>query len=119
MDCKIILDSLYIDSASLTKEDIFRLSDAIAGDYEEIKNKKERWKKIKNDPYYNALQVKFAYAVTCHKAQGGQWQAVFMDTGYLTEEMIDREFLRWMYTAFTRPREVLYLVNFDKRFFDE
>lgn len=117
-DCKLILDSLFMESAAMTKEDSFRLYEEISADYADIKNKRERWKKLRNDPYYNALQVKFAYAVTCHKAQGGQWQAVFMDTGYLTEEMIDREFLRWMYTAFTRPREVLFLVNFDKKFFE-
>lgn len=75
--------------------------------------------KIRANPWFNALQVKFAYAVTCHKAQGGQWKAVFVDTGYLSEEQHDREFLRWLYTAFTRPTEKLFLVNFDKRFFGE
>ncbi len=119
MDCKIILDTLVAESASLTSEDNLRLFNAISEDYLDIKNKRERWKKIKADPYFNALQVKFAYAVTCHKAQGGQWRTVFVDTGYLAGEMIDREFLRWLYTAFTRPTEKLYLVNFDKRFFEE
>jgi exodeoxyribonuclease-5 len=119
MECKIILDSIGVESASLTREDLVKLFHAIAEDYAEIKNKRERWKKIKDDPYFNALQVKFAYAVTCHKAQGGQWKNVFVDTGYLTEEMISREFTRWLYTAFTRAREKLYLVNFDKRFFEE
>jgi exodeoxyribonuclease V len=119
MECKIILDSIEVESASLTREDLVRLFHAISEDYAEIKNKRERWKKIKVDPYFNALQVKFAYAVTCHKAQGGQWNNVFVDTGYLTEEMINREFIRWLYTAFTRAREKLYLVNFDKRFFEE
>jgi exodeoxyribonuclease V len=119
MECKIILDSIGVESASLTREDLVRLFHAIAEDYAEIKNKRERWKKIKEDPYFNALQVKFAYAVTCHKAQGGQWNTVFVDTGYLTEEMINKEFIRWIYTAFTRAREKLFLVNFDKRFFEE
>jgi exodeoxyribonuclease V len=118
IQCKIILDTLVVESASLTREDLLRLYNSISEDYAEIKNKRERWKKIKADPYFNALQVKFAYAVTCHKAQGGQWNTVFVDTGYLTEEMVDKEFLRWLYTAFTRAREKLYLVNFDKRFFE-
>ena len=69
---------------------------------------------IKENPYYNALQVKFAYALTCHKAQGGQWKAVFVDHGFLNEEMLDKEYYRWLYTAFTRPTEKLFLVNFNK-----
>jgi exodeoxyribonuclease-5 len=72
---------------------------------------------IKEDPYYNALQIKFAYAVTCHKAQGGQWDAVFVDQGYLTEEMIDLDFLRWLYTAITRAKRQLFLVNFAQTLF--
>ncbi len=119
LDCKILLDTLEVEAPALTRDDHMRLYNAVSEDYADIKNKRERWKKIKADPYFNALQVKFAYAVTCHKAQGGQWSTVFVDTGYLTEEMIDREFLRWLYTAFTRAREKLYLVNFDKRFFEE
>ena len=119
VDCKIILETLDAEAATLSRDEQVRLYHAIAEDFPEIKNKRERWKRIKADPYFNALQVKFAYAVTCHKAQGGQWQAVFVDTGYLTDEMMDREFLRWLYTAFTRPTEKLFLVNFDKRFFAE
>ena len=117
-DCKIILDTLAIESASLTSEQNRKLFEAVAEDYMDIPNKKKRWEKIKEDPYFNAMQVKFAYAVTCHKAQGGQWHAVFVDQGYLTEEMINTEFLRWLYTAFTRPTEKLYLVNFNKEFFE-
>lgn len=116
-DCKIILDALSIESASLNGEQNRKLFDAVSEDYVDIKNKKTRWEKIKANPYFNALQVKFAYAVTCHKAQGGQWSAVFVDQGYLTEEMLNVEFLRWLYTAFTRPTERLYLVNFNKEFF--
>jgi exodeoxyribonuclease V len=119
LQCKILLDTLEVESASLTREDQLRLFNTVSEDYADIKNKRERWKKIRVDPYFNALQVKFAYAVTCHKAQGGQWNTVFVDTGYLTEEMINKEFLRWLYTAFTRAREKLYLVNFDKHFFAE
>ncbi len=119
IECKILLDTLDVEAPALTRDDQIRLYNAVSEDYADIKNKRERWKKVKADPYFNALQVKFAYAVTCHKAQGGQWSTVFLDTGYLTDEMIDREFLRWLYTAFTRTREKLYLVNFDKRFFGE
>jgi exodeoxyribonuclease-5 len=119
MECKILLDSLFVDTASMSREDMIRLYQAVSEDYAEIKNKRDRWNKIRENPYFNALQVKFAYAVTCHKAQGGQWNTVFVDTGYLTEEMVSREFIRWLYTAFTRAREKLYLVNFDKRFFEE
>jgi exodeoxyribonuclease-5 len=118
-DCKIILDTLSIEAASLTSEQNRKLFDAVAEDYAEIRNKKQRWEKIKANPYFNALQVKFSYAVTCHKAQGGQWKAVFVDQGYITEEMLNIEFLRWLYTALTRPTERLYLVNFNKEFFEE
>jgi exodeoxyribonuclease-5 len=74
---------------------------------------------LRKDPYLNALQVKLAYAVTCHKAQGGQWKCVFIDQGYITEEMINHEYIRWLYTAVTRATEQLYLVNFHDRFFED
>ena len=119
IECKILLETLTVEAPALTSEENKRLFEAISEDYEEIRNKRERWKKIREDPYFNALQVKYSYAVTCHKAQGGQWKAVFLDHGYLTAEMIDREFLRWFYTAFTRSEERLYLVNFHKDFFNE
>jgi len=119
IDCKIILDAISIESASLTSEQNRKLFDAVSEDYMDIRSKKKRWEKVRENPYFNALQVKFAYAVTCHKAQGGQWKAVFVDQGYLTEEMLNVEFLRWLYTAFTRPTERLYLVNFNKEFFEE
>jgi exodeoxyribonuclease-5 len=118
-DCKIILDAINIESASLTSEQNRKLFDAVSEDYMDIRSKKKRWEKVKENPYFNALQVKFAYAVTCHKAQGGQWKAVFVDQGYLTKEMLNVEFLRWLYTAVTRPTERLYLVNFNKEFFEE
>ncbi len=117
-ECKILLNTLWSETASLSRDDQVKLFNAVSEDYQEIKNKRDRWARIKKDPYYNALQVKFAYAVTCHKSQGGQWKAVFIDTGFITEEMVNREFLRWLYTAFTRSAEKLYLVNFDKRFFE-
>ena len=119
IDCKIFLDTLTIETASFSNEQNRSLFEAVSEDYMEIRNKRERWKKIKEDPYFNALQVKYAYALTCHKAQGGQWKAVFVDHGYLVEDMLDTEYYRWLYTAFTRPTEKLYLVNFDKGFFDE
>lgn len=118
-DCKIILDTLNIESAALSSDQNRKLFDAVSEDYLDIRNKKKRWEKIRENPYFNALQVKFAYAVTCHKAQGGQWKAVFIDQGYLTEDMLNVEFLRWLYTAFTRPTERLYLVNFNKEFFPD
>jgi exodeoxyribonuclease V len=118
LDCKIFLDTLSIESASFSYEQNRRLFDAVSEDYPEITNKRERWKKIKENPHFNALQVKYAYALTCHKAQGGQWKAVFVDHGYLTEEMLDNEYYRWLYTAFTRPVEKLFLVNFHKSFFE-
>ena len=119
LDCKIFLETLNIESASFSYEQNRQLYETVSEDYSDIKNKRERWKKIKENPYYNALQVKFAYAITCHKAQGGQWKTVFVDHGYLTEEMLDKEYYRWLYTAFTRPTEKLYLVNFDKGFFED
>jgi exodeoxyribonuclease V len=117
-DCKIFLETLSIESASFTYEQNRQLFDAVSEDYADIRNKRERWKKVKENPYFNALQVKFAYAITCHKAQGGQWKAVYVDHGFVNEEMLDTEFYRWLYTAFTRPTEKLFLVNFDKGFFE-
>ncbi len=118
IECKILIDTLQMEVASMSQEDNNRLFFSVSEDYADIKNKRDRWNKIKADPYFNALQVKYAYAITCHKAQGGQWRAVFVDTGYLTNEMLNMDFYRWLYTAFTRPTEKLYLVNFDKRFFE-
>lgn len=118
IDCKIFLDTLELETASFGSADNQRLFHAVAEDYMDIRSKKKRWEKIKENPHFNALQVKFAYAVTCHKAQGGQWDAVFVDQGYLVEDMLNHEFLRWLYTAFTRPVKELYLVNFNKEFFE-
>ena len=117
VDCRVMLDTLHSDSASLPQADQQRFFEAVMADYADIPNKKERLAALKADPYYNALQIKFAMAVTCHKAQGGQWQAVFVDQGYLTEELLDVEFLRWLYTACTRATDELFLVNFHERFF--
>lgn len=111
LEVKILLDTLHSDAPSLSKEDNDRLFYTILEDYADLPTKRERMKKMKEDPYYNALQVKYAYAVTCHKAQGGQWKRVFLDQGYVTEEMLSPDYFRWLYTAFTRATEKLYLVN--------
>ena len=88
----------------------------MAEDYPDAANRVRLAEKIAGDPYYNALQVKFAYAVTCHKSQGGQWKSVFLDQGYFTEEMLSLDYLRWLYTAFTRASDHLYLVNPARQF---
>jgi ATP-dependent exoDNAse (exonuclease V) alpha subunit len=115
--CKVILDTLQAETPNLSFSQNKQLFEGLLADYEHISNKRERMLAIKEDPYYNALQIKFAYAVTCHKAQGGQWDAVFVDQGYLTEEMIDLDFLRWLYTAVTRAKKELFLVNFAANLF--
>lgn len=117
LDCKILLDTLTSEAPALTAEQNKSLFTAIEEDYLDVTNKRERYKKIREDSYYNAMQVKFAYAVTCHKAQGGQWSAVFVDRMIFGDEEISRDMLRWLYTAITRATEKLYLVNFDERFF--
>ena len=119
IDCKIFLETLSIETASFSHEKNRELFDAVAEDYADITNKRKRWEKIKENPYFNALQVKYAYAVTCHKAQGGQWKAVFIDHGYLSDNMLDTDYYRWLYTAFTRSVEKLFLVNFNRNFFED
>jgi exodeoxyribonuclease-5 len=118
LNCKVMLDTLYSETPSLSNADNKRLFEAVMEDYEHIANKKVRMEQLKTNEYYNALQVKFAYAVTCHKAQGGQWDAVFVDQGYLTDEMLNTDFLRWLYTAVTRSVKELFLVNFSEKFFN-
>lgn len=118
LETKIILDTLTSETPALTQEQSNRLYMSVTEDYMDITDKRKRLQKVKQDPFFNALQVKFAYAVTCHKAQGGQWESVFVEQGYLTEEMVNVEFLRWLYTGVTRATEKLYLVNFNKEFFE-
>jgi exodeoxyribonuclease-5 len=119
-EAMILLTTLHSESPSLTTTEQRKLFDELHAFYEEEEpDKKRRNALIKKDPYYNALQVKFSYAITCHKAQGGQWPVVFVDQGYLTDEMMNKEFYRWLYTAFTRAAEKLYLLNFNARFFEE
>jgi ATP-dependent exoDNAse (exonuclease V) alpha subunit len=118
LDCKILMDTLYSEAPALLPADQKRFFLEVMKDYDHIASRKAKLDELKLNPYYNALQIKFAYAVTCHKAQGGQWDAVFVDQGYLTEEMINMDFLRWFYTACTRASKELFLVNFNKMFFD-
>jgi exodeoxyribonuclease-5 len=119
LDTMIMLDTLDLESASLGYEETKKLFFMILEDYADIKTKNKRYEKVRDNKFFNALQVKFAYAVTCHKAQGGQWKAVFVDQGYLTDELLNREYYRWLYTALTRATEKLYLVNFKKEFFPD
>ena len=112
------MDTLYSEAPALPPTDQKKFFLEVMKDYEHIASRKAKLDELKLNPYYNALQIKFAYAVTCHKAQGGQWEAVFVDQGYLTEEMINMDFLRWFYTACTRASRELFLVNFNKMFFD-
>jgi exodeoxyribonuclease V len=116
-ELKILLNTLKSETASLTQEENRSLFDEVMQDYNTIPSKSERFRQLRNNPYYNALQVKFAYALTCHKTQGGQWEDVFIDQGYLTEERMNREYLRWIYTALTRASKKVYLVNFADNLF--
>jgi len=119
VECKILMDTLYSEAPALPPDDQKKFFLEAMKDYEHIASRKGKLDELKLNPYYNALQIKFAYAVTCHKAQGGQWEAVFVDQGYLTEEMINMDFLRWFYTACTRASKELFLVNFNKMFFHD
>ncbi|MBR2429517.1 MAG: AAA family ATPase [Alistipes sp.] len=118
MSCKVLLDTLASESPSLTRDESRRLFYEVEKDYEDIKAKAKRIKAIRENDHFNAMQVKFAYAVTCHKAQGGQWRTVFVDRCIFGDEPMSRDMLRWLYTAITRATERVYLVNFDERFFD-
>ena len=119
VEAKILLDTLNSNSASLTEEENKRLFSAIEEDYLDIPNRRERYKEMKKNPWFNALQVKFAYALTCHKTQGGQWNAVFIDSSLNQKETLEVEDLRWLYTALTRAQVRVYFVNFKEEFFEE
>ena len=110
----VILDSLTTESPALSREQQEQLYNAVMEDYADVPQKVEHIKKLKSDKYYNALQIKYAYAVTCHKAQGGQWAHVYVDQGYMTDDMLTPDYIHWLYTAFTRATEKLYLVNWPK-----
>ena len=111
METTVLLDTLQSESPSLTKEEADRLFQAVMDDYAHITTKKERYQQLRLDPHFNALQIKYAYAVTCHKAQGGQWGCIYLDQGYLPPDMSPVDYYRWLYTAFTRATEQVYLVN--------
>jgi len=116
-ESKIVLDTLYSATPALGREENRKLYDSVVQDYFYIKSKRERTEAVRKDPYLNALQVKFAYALTCHKAQGGQWPAVFIDQGFLPEGQVNQEFVRWLYTALTRATDEAFLMNFAPQFF--
>lgn len=118
LECKLLLDTLHSESPSLTRDETRRLYEEVMKDYADIPVAAERQRQVRNNPHYNALQVKFAYSLTCHKTQGGQWPTVFIDQGYLTDDMVDRDYLRWLYTAFTRATRRVYLLNFQSKFFN-
>ncbi len=114
LQATVILDSLTTEAPALTKEQSDKLFNAVMNDYADVPTKAERLKDVREDEYFNALQIKYAYAMTCHKAQGGQWTNVFIDQGYMTDDMITPDYLHWLYTAFTRATDKLYLVNWPK-----
>ena len=114
LQATVICDSLTSESPSLTREQGEQLFNAVMEDYADIPLKQDRLKRMKEDRHYNALQVKYAYAVTCHKAQGGQWAHVYVDQGYMTDDMLTPDYIHWLYTAFTRASEKLFLVNWPK-----
>lgn len=117
-DCKLLLSTLYSESPSLTAAEQEMLYNAVMEDYADLPHKADRLREMRQNPYYNALQVKFAYALTCHKTQGGQWRTVIVDQGFLPpDQPLGRDYLRWLYTAFTRATERVYLLGFDERFF--
>ena len=113
----LLLDAIYVDRPSMTYVDGNRLYKSVEQEYAHIKTKYKRLQAIKTDPYFNALQVKFAYAITCHKAQGGQWKNVFIEQGYLPNNTVDKEYLRWLYTAFTRAVDKVFLIGFKPNFY--
>jgi exodeoxyribonuclease-5 len=115
LDVKLLLDTLHTDTPALSREENERLFNAVMEDYADVTTKAGRMKKMKADPFFNALQVKYAYAVTCHKAQGGQWRNVFLDQGYMTDEFLTPDYFRWLYTAFTRATHRLFLVNYPEK----
>ena len=117
LEVVLLLDTLTSETPAMTYEEYKQLYKNVEADYQDIRHKNQRNKEIKKNPYLNALQVKFAYAVTCHKSQGGQWENVFVEQGYFVNKMLGKEYFRWLYTALTRATKKLYLVNFKNEFF--
>ena len=118
LECIVLLDTLTSETPAMTYDEYKKLYDEVAKDYADIPKRAQRNKEIKQNPYFNALQVKFAYAITCHKSQGGQWENVFVEQGYFTSDMLSKEYFRWLYTALTRTTKKLHLINFKKEFFE-
>jgi len=118
LECIVLLETLTSETPAMTYEEYKKLYDEVAKDYVDIPKRDQRNKEIKQNPYFNALQVKFAYAITCHKSQGGQWENVFVEQGYFTSDMLSKEYFRWLYTALTRTTKKLHLINFKKEFFE-
>jgi exodeoxyribonuclease-5 len=116
---KVMLDSIAADGPSISEQAEKAFFDAVEQDYQHIPERRKRIEKMKQNPWLNALRVKFAYAMTCHKTQGGQWPIVIIDQGFLQDEMINIEYLRWLYTALTRATSQIFLVNFKNEFFSE
>ncbi len=119
LEATVLLDTLQSEAPALTREQQEQLFRQVEEDYQDVPLKADRMKAIRQDAYYNALQIKFAYAVTCHKAQGGQWAHVYIDQGYMTDDMLTPDYIHWLYTAFTRATEKLYLVNWPKTQIEE
>ena len=109
-----LLDTLATEAPALTREQQEQLYNKVLEDYAHIPLKSERLRQLKSDAHYNALQIKFGYAVTCHKAQGGQWAHVYIDQGYMTDDMLTPDYIHWLYTALTRATERVFLVNWPK-----
>jgi exodeoxyribonuclease-5 len=117
IESKVMMDVLHLDTPALPSEKNKELFQSVLADYVHIKTRRKQYDAVKKDPYFNALQIKFAYAVTCHKAQGGQWERVFIDQGMFNRNEITIDYLRWFYTALTRSTDKVYLVNFSEDFF--
>ena len=119
VEAKVMLDVLHLDTPALPSEKNRELFQIVLADYISIKTRRKQYEAVRKDPYFNALQIKFAYAVTCHKAQGGQWERVFIDQGMFNRNEISLDYLRWFYTALTRSTDRVYLVNFSREWFGE
>ena len=115
LDTVVVLDTLTTEAPALTHEQNEKLFQSVMEDYADVPRKADRMKQLREDEYFNAMQIKFGYAVTCHKAQGGQWAHIYLDQGYMTDEMLTPDYIHWLYTAFTRATEHLYLVNWSKK----
>jgi len=118
VESKVMLDVLHLDTPALPMDKNKELFHNVLSDYLNLKTRRKQYEAVRNDPYFNALQIKFSYAVTCHKAQGGQWERVFIDQGMFNRQEITIDYLRWFYTALTRATERLYLVNFNEEWFN-